>query len=308
MLERYNLTADQLNQYNNALKEKYTESITFFDVARPREEWIAGHINFCKKFQGNVQTFFTTEQYELWRKDNRNSDQIRRYRENLALTDAQLDQLLQTIEESKKALRGVAKQKISEKERTAAQRKILDNRNTRLVEIVGSQKSAELILAIDLEDKAAFVRTYFPQFSYNLSYKIGLGYLNFTYAVRRAEESGKSPKEIETDKHSAHESLFSEMKQSLSPTEYAEWYEYHLKYHDNQIQYNHDMTPQQYEVFKSILNQRAIDRLAVVKAGYVGEERINQLDSIDARTVDRLSKEISVNCAQMWKKNARPNN
>lgn len=303
----YNLTSEQLAQYDAALAEKAAQSHVFFDTPHPRKEWIAGHIDLCKQFQNKVKTFFSPDQYAKWAADNRNSDQIRRYRENLNLSDMSLTQMLQIIEDGKKELHGIAQQKIPEKDKKALQRETLDKRNKALKALVGEMKGEELIRYIDLEDKAAFVRTYFPQFSYNLSYVVGQNYLDFTYATRAAEWSDKDAKTITAEKHTAHMKLLADMKASLTSEQYAQWHEYHFRYHDNYIRYTHDMTPQQYEIYKDVMNSRAIGRLAVVKTGATGDAKAMKLDSVDRITYDALSEKISTQCADMWIKNAYPN-
>ena len=214
--------------------------------------------------------------------------------------------MLQIIEDGKKELRAIAQQKIPEKDKKILQRETLNKRDKALKALVGETKGGELIRYIDLEDKAAFVRTYFPQFSYNLSYIVGQNYLDFTYATRNAEWSDKDPKTIAAEKHTAHMKLLADMKASLTSEQYAQWHEYHFRYHDNYIRYTHDMTAEQYEIYKDAMNRRAVDRLAVVKMGVTGDDKAMKLDSIDRITYNTLSEKISVQCADMWIKNAYP--
>ena len=301
---QYGLSETQIDKYEAALYEKTQASVVHFNKEQSREDWRRGHIKLCQKFKEDVKNIMTEEQYAKWLSDTGNGgDQLRRYRENLNISsDEQLKSMLNAINICKKELAELSKKPIPTKEKTLLQRQAMDKRNASLVELFGSDVANELIYYIDLEDKAAFVRTYFPNFSYGLSYDVGRNYLEFTYAVRRADESCAERKDIMAERHKAHEKLISDMKNTLSPDKFAQWHNYHFRYHDLNIKTAYRMSDEQYEVYMEILNDRAIDRLAIAKSNISGDIKTHKLDSIDNVTYNRLSNEITSHCADMWRK------
>ena len=301
---QYGLSKTQIDAYEAALFDKTQKSIVHFNKEQPREEWRTGHIALCKKFKEDVRGIMTEVQYAKWLYDTKNGgDQIRRYRENLNIeTDDRLNKMLTAINTCKKRLSELAKQEMPTREKTPLQRQAVDKRNAQLVELFGAERASELIYYIDLEDKAAFVRTYFPNFSYGLSYVVGKNYLVFTYSVRKADESNADRKTVIAERHSAHEKLLADMKSTLTSDKYAQWHAYHFRYHDHNIKTAYRMTDAQYDIYMDILNDRAIERLAVGKSNISGDRKVHKLDSIDLVAYDRMANEISDHCAEMWRK------
>lgn len=303
LIDQYGLNSKQLILYDALLVNKTKKSLALFDQVQPRDVRIAGHVRLCNKFRDDVQRILTPDQFAKWAADNSRGDQARRYRENLHLTDQSLSQLLSIIGNCKQSLAKIAKQVIAEKEKKSMQNAALKERNQALTALLGQNAAKELIDYVDWEDKASFVRSYFPQFSYNLSYVLGRHYLDFTNTVRAVEASGENAKQQSEKKHVAHETLLAAMKKSLTLEQYAIWQQQHFGYHDEYVRKMCQMTPEQYTHYKKIMNRRAMDRLKLVRSGVKGDAKRTKLETIDKAVFDQLSTSISLACAQMWMAN-----
>ena|GEM_PF-2854794 len=61
------------------------------------------------------------------------------------------------------------------------------------------------------------------------------------------------------------------MKSYLTPEEYDIWSNRHFSHHNNRVCHNLNMTEKQFEVYKDIMNNRALERFMIAKRGVKGE-------------------------------------
>ena len=305
---RYAMSHDQIVAYSTAVDQMHVTLLELYTRHFTTAEWKMEYKSVCDAFLSAVDDIMTPEQYNQWSIDNRGQQTIRRYRENLQLDDEKLNQLLQIIDSSKKALRGLVQERVTYLERSSRQKDIYSKRNDDLFSLLGEDAGKKLAKALDEEDKASFVRGHMPEFTRRQSYDMGRLYMNFTYSVFEADWSDWSPAIKKEKKHAAYLDFLSKMKSYLTPEEYDIWSNRHFSYHDNRICHDMNMTEKQFEVYKDIMNNRAVERFMIAKRGVKGEAKQAVFDQIDVRIKAEISERISPDAAEMWYNNLTKEN
>lgn len=125
---------------------------------------------------------------------------------------------------------------------------------------------------------------------------------------KEADWSDWPPTVKKERKHAAYLDFLSKMKSYLTPEEYDIWSNRHFSYHDDRVCHDLNMTEKQFELYKDIMNNRAIERFMIAKRGVKGEAKQAVFDQIDVRIKTEISERISPYAAEMWYNNLTKEN
>lgn len=293
-MTKYGLSPSQCSKYDEALCKEYNA------LSELNKEYITQNDRAIKKktitdrWLSDVAKIFVDDlSYNIWLRDNSKSNQIRRYREYLFITDDSiLDSLKSIISNATQSIQRSNRRPISTPERTLLHKEIITARNLLLSNLFGESRSRELIQYLDLEDKAAFVRGHFTNSSWKESYDIGSVYLKFTYACRNVDWGEPCENKAEI-KHNAYLKFLEEISSLLDEEQYAYWHNNHFKYHEDWLRNDAQMSPSQMELFKDIMNRRTAKRYIVSKSSLSPKEKDMRFQEIDNETFSIISRDIS---------------
>lgn len=297
---RYGLTEYQISAYDQAVQALHISYLQLDKQPLTKEQWKEGDSNIKRVFELSVKGILGKDEYDRWICDNCHSNTIRRYRENLNLSDDQFKSLMIALKECEQAMSAISKQRLSNKERSSRQREALHERRQALVALLGESGAEDLIYAIDLEGKASFVRNCMPELSREQSYEMGRFFLDFTNTRFKSDNYTNSQEQRVKEQHDAYVLLLSQIENYLSREELEIWNQRYYSYHDTRLCHDMNMSETQFDLFKNIMNNRAVSRLAVARKGFKGEAKEEKFRVIDLQTKQQIEELISEEAAKIW--------
>ena len=300
LTKTYSLTYSQVMQYERLLADRAAKMQKVDEQPLDAADRKVRNKIIETEFKNGVKALFDPIQYEQWIKNNKDGEKNRRYRENLGMDNTQIARYKQLLNE----YRGRAKQ-IREMTASSTQKKELEKENMNLfrteLSIATTPETAEALIDDYLLSRGIrFAQGVYSFMTYDQAARYTILKTNYFSALEQAKATLTGKERSKTISRLSSQ-YRTDIKKILSAKEFSLWDENHTRYDTKKFIKTYQLTAQQLNQYRSLLNYKAIEDYKVNRAKLSSTEKTKRKAANRAAFEEKLKKVFSAEQFALWK-------